>query len=82
MIKPITFLVEKSRNRKIFSKTIRFTYFHHFTVISCVEELGLIHTCVVCADYSYSHIQFLVFELNDYTLIVFITERRFVMILY
>ena len=68
--------------RKLIAKTTQFTYVHYFTFISQAEALILIHTCVGCADYLYSPIQRLVVELNSYTLAVFITEIRFVMILY
>ena len=67
---------------KTIAKTIRFPYVQYFPVISCVEELGSIHMCVECADSLYPYIQYLVIELNSYMLAVFITERRFAMILY
>ena len=37
-----------------------------FSIIFCVEALNLIHTFVGCIDYSYLHIQRLVFEHNSY----------------
>ena len=56
---------------KITIKTIQFTYVHYFPVISSVEVLGLIHTCIACVYYLYLNIKRLVYELNSYTLAVF-----------
>ena len=69
-------------NGIIISKTIRFPYVYYFNIISCVEALGLVHTYVGCTDSLYAYIQWLLVQLNSYTLTVYITERSFVVILY
>ena len=78
----LCFLADKSWNGKTITKTIQVTYINYDTVISWIETLGLIHMCIGCTDYLYMYIQRLVVELNSYTLALFISERRFVMILY
>ena len=64
----------------IIAETICFTCVHSFPIISFVEALKLIHTCIECTYSLYPHIQLLAFEYNSYALAVFIVERRFVVI--
>ena len=65
-----------NRGIVIFSKIIWIPYYHYLPLISWVEVLKLIHTCIGCTNSLYMYIQTLVILSNSYVIPVFITENK------
>ena len=75
------FLVYQFWNKNNHFNHLVFVHFY-FSIISCAEVLNLILDFLECTYSLYTHIQCLVVELNYYTLVVFMADRSFVMILF